>query len=233
MPRRCSLCATGMDVTPLDGESERARATRLGVKRSTLKRHLPHARTALAVVVSEPEAECCKTCGHSPDADEDVNARMIRDARRFIAKAEFGGDIRGAVVAHKELRDTLRYIQELLGPASEDTPAVLVSFTFPPSGLGREAFTTNDPNEYLSRNVEAATPSEAAGATSATTANVVVSQPNVEPDAHRVEEIVATPAKAPDSVAAPAAPAPPMLPPLDITFSSFRPATIRRRDRDD
>lgn len=198
MPRRCSLCATGIDVTPLSGESERATAKRLGVKRSTLKRHLPHARTAL-VVVSEAVVECCKTCGHSPDADEDVNARMIRDARRLFAKAESAGDIRGAVVAHRELRDALRFIQELIGIGSETEPPVLVSFSFPDSGLH-----TSDPNKSPFENAAdswqrgAATRLTSLGPDSAIPENAVPTQGNVEPEERQVEEIVAAQAKARD-----------------------------------
>ena len=157
--RPCSLCAAGTDTKPLPGESLRATARRLDVPWATFDRHRPHARTALAVVVSEAVSECCKTCGHSPDADEDVNARMIRDARRLFAKCESAGDTRGAVIAHKELRDTFRFIQELLDPASEDTPAVEVRYIFPDSG----AESRYEQIAWETRQRGAAEPSEAGG----------------------------------------------------------------------
>gem|GEM_PF-2073879 len=155
--------------------------------------------------MAEAVAECCKMCGHSPDADENVTDRMIRDARRLFAKAESAGDIRGAVVAHRELRDALRFIQELLGPASEDTPAVLVTFTFPPSGLHGEAWTTSDPNEYMPANVEVS--GQRVAAAGRTTPDldsgmpeiVEDATPNVAPVERPPEESVVAPSRARDA----------------------------------
>jgi hypothetical protein len=213
--RPCSLCAAGTDTKPLPGESLRATARRLDVPWATFDRHRPHARTARAIVVAEAVAECCKMCGHSPDADENVTDRMIRDARRLFAKAESAGDIRGAVVAHRELRDALRFIQKLLGPASEDTPAVEVRFTFPDSG----AKSRYEQIAWETRQRGAVTDRSADVAGSSTTEDAEVSQPIV---AH--EE--------PVSVAAEPAPVS-LLQPLNVNLGNFRTGAVRADDRDD
>lgn len=123
-----------MDYAPRDGESERAAAKRLGVAKTTLRRRRERAQTALSVVVPEAVVDgCCPTCGHSPDADENVNDRMIRDIRRLAAKCEAGGDHRAAVVAHKELRETYAFLQAMLGPVPEAEP-IEVAFKFADAG---------------------------------------------------------------------------------------------------
>lgn len=124
--------------------------SRFGGSTSALSRHRRH--VAGAIVRATARTVAPPPDSREIEAYEDTLlskvSRLETDARRLGARAEAEGDLRAALVAVDKLLDVAKLLHELAA-GTEAEPAVLVSFTFPPSGLGGALRTTNDANEYM------------------------------------------------------------------------------------
>lgn len=178
-------------------------ASRFGGSTSALSRHQKHVAGAIVratarIVAPPPDSR-------EIEAYEDRLLRQMRTLQgrslSLLDDAEKEQDGRLRAVAIAQIRENIiaeaKLTRELV--PSDTTPAVLVSFSFPPSGLH-----TSDPNKSPFENAadswqrEAVTGRTTNDPTSGIPENAVPAQGNVEPEERQVEEIVAAQAKARD-----------------------------------
>lgn len=155
-PRREELDAALISPTSTLAEL----VSRFGGSTSALSRHRRHVargivRAVARIVAPPPEV-------HEIEVYENARLREITqakvEARALFETLRASGDTRGAVVAHKNILDVMRFEHELF-PASAAPEVVQVVFSFPSSGAQRDA-------EFFGPR-GAATASEAAGPASA------------------------------------------------------------------
>lgn len=137
-------------------------ASRFGGSKSAIARHQKHVAGAIVRAVARavsPPPELAEI-----EAYEDRLLRQMRTLQgrslSLLDDAEKEQDGRLRAVAIAQVRENIiveaKLTRELV--PGDTTPAVLVSFTFPPSGLHGETRTTNDPNEYMPENAEVSQP---------------------------------------------------------------------------
>lgn len=194
MPPVCQVCrhpeAARIALALLTGDSSRSIAKRFETSASAIFRHRRHALKGAAIV----RAVEARADREAESLVQEIS-RLKADAARLAEKAESEHDYRGALGAVKLLTDVALRLEELMPTGVTEAP-VVVSFSFPHSGRDGETRTTNDPNENLSGNAEAAADRTAEGPDySAIPSAVVPAQRLVAHEARQVEETVTAKAR--------------------------------------
>jgi hypothetical protein len=114
MPRSCSVCSSkhrkAIEKAVVQGRSNRAIAAQYGLSASAVFRHHCHVATALAKAAEARQIDLGSTL-------LDRLAALQTDFRRLAEKAEATGEWPSAIVAARELRETLKLIGELQSQA--------------------------------------------------------------------------------------------------------------------
>lgn len=124
MPRTCLACCSphrvSIDAGLASGEPLRHISARVAISSSGLLRHKSHVRHAI-VKAAERREECLG------DNLLDEMRRVLQKAWDLLDKAEAAGDLRGAIVALKEVRECLGSLGDMLAQAGQtQTPNVNV-----------------------------------------------------------------------------------------------------------
>ena len=121
MPRACTICVNPLrseiDAALVGGTAYRNIAERFGTSLAAIFRHRSHASQAIVKAAERREEQL-------GDNLLDEMRRIQRKAWQLLAKAEAGGDVRGAIVALREARECIESLGHMLSLASDTAPAL-------------------------------------------------------------------------------------------------------------